>query len=49
MDFVCDYYSYNGDFQNTYLMGEQLTVSRQMKISDVPVGNLLYEISGNVL
>ena len=38
LDFVCDYYSYDGEYQDSYLMGEQMIVSEDMVISDVPVG-----------
>jgi len=38
LDFVCDYYSYEGDYQDSYLLGEQMVVSDEMTISDVPAG-----------
>ncbi|MBR1692311.1 MAG: peptidase C11 [Lachnospiraceae bacterium] len=38
LDFVCDYYSYDGTYQDSYLLGEQLVVSEEMVIGDAPVG-----------
>ncbi len=37
LDLVCDYYSYDGDYQNSYLFGEQLTYKEGMKISNVTI------------
>lgn len=39
IDFVCDYYSYDGDYLDSYKIGEQLTVSGKMTISNVDVGD----------
>lgn len=38
LDFLCDFYSYDGAYQDSYLLGEQMMVSDEMTISDVPVG-----------
>ncbi|MBO6015068.1 MAG: peptidase C11, partial [Lachnospiraceae bacterium] len=38
LDFVCDYYSYQGNYRDSYLLGEQMVVGDEMTISDVPVG-----------
>ena len=35
IDFICDYYSYNGDYQNSYYLGDQLTVDGPLTVSDV--------------
>lgn len=38
IDFVCDYYSYDGTYNDSYYLGEQLTVSdsmAEMEISDL--------------
>ncbi len=36
LEFLCDYYSYDGDYQDSYLLGEALTVSEQgLTVSDV--------------
>ena len=38
LDFLCDYYSYDGEYQDSYFLGEQMTVSEHMEISNVDVG-----------
>ncbi len=35
IDFLCDYYDYNGNFRDSYKIGDQLTVTGELKISDV--------------
>ncbi len=35
IDFVCDYYSYDGEYQDSYMLGEQLVVQDELIISDV--------------
>lgn len=35
IDFVCDYYSYDGEYLDSYLLGEQLVVEDELLISDV--------------
>ena len=37
IDFVCDYYSYDGEYLDSYLLGEQLVVEGALEISDVYV------------
>ena len=34
LDFICDYYDYNGNYIESYYIGNQLTVSENMEISD---------------
>jgi len=38
LDFLCDYYSYAGDYMDSYYLGEQMTVTDNMVISNVDVG-----------
>ena len=38
LDFICDYYSYGGEFIDSYFLGEQMTVTAGMLISNVDVG-----------
>ncbi len=38
LDFLCDYYSYDGEYQDSYFLGEQMTVTENMEISNVDVG-----------
>ena len=46
IDFVCDYYSYDGEYLDSYLFGEQLVVENELFISDVYIdahaANLTY-------
>lgn len=38
LEFLCDYYSYGGAYQDSYLLGEMLTVPEQgLTVSDVPL------------
>lgn len=37
IDFVCDYYSYDGKYQDSYMLGERLVVDGELVISDVYV------------
>ncbi len=38
IDFICDYYSYDGEYTDTYYLGETLTYSKDLKISNTDVG-----------
>ncbi len=38
IDFICDYYSYDGEYTDTYYLGEPLTYSKDLKISNTDVG-----------
>jgi len=38
LEFLCDYYGYDGTYQDSYLMGEPVTVGEEgLSISDVPL------------
>ena len=37
IDFICDYYSYEGEYLDSYMLGEQLIVTGELVISDVYV------------
>lgn len=37
IDFICDYYSYSGEYLDSYMLGEQLIVDGVLSISDVYV------------
>ncbi len=39
IDFLCDYYTYDGVYQDTYYLGETLTVNGTLRISNVPLGD----------
>ena len=42
LDFICDYYSYTGVYEDSYLLGDPMTVTENMEISYVTLddGNL---------
>jgi len=39
IDFVCDYYSKDGVYQDSYLWGEQITYAKDLKLSYVTIGD----------
>lgn len=39
LEFICDYYSYDGEFEDSYYLGEPMTVTANMQISNVSVGD----------
>ena len=49
IDFVCDYYSYDGEYLDSYMFGEQLVVGDELYISDVYINadaaNLTYQFT----
>lgn len=38
IDFLCDYYTYDGEFHDSYLLGETMTVSGTPEVSDMYLG-----------
>ncbi len=38
LDFLCDYYGYDGSFRDSYYLGEQMSVTETMEISNTEVG-----------
>ncbi|MBQ3671023.1 MAG: hypothetical protein II921_06045 [Treponema sp.] len=38
LEFLCDYYSYKGEYQDSYYLGEPMKVTSKMEISNVDVG-----------
>ena len=49
IDFVCDYYSYEGEYLDSYMLGDQLVVGDELYISDVYIdadaANLTYRFT----
>ena len=49
LDFICDYYDYNMNYQDSFLIGDQVTVTDNMTISNTDVGSgachILYRFS----
>ncbi|MDE6091638.1 MAG: peptidase C11, partial [Ruminococcus sp.] len=39
LDFICDFYSYNGEYQDSYYLSDTVTVTDNMTISNVDVGD----------
>ena len=39
LDFVCDFYDYDQNYVDSYMIGEQMTVSGDMEISNTDVGD----------
>ena len=38
LEFLCDYYSYDGDYQDSYLLGDPLIVTEEeLTVGDVPL------------
>jgi len=39
IDFLCDFYDYDGNYENTYKLGEQLTVNGNLEIQQLDLEN----------
>jgi hypothetical protein len=39
IDFLCDFYSYSQEYNDSYYLGEQMTVSGDLMVSNVNIGN----------
>ena len=39
LDFICDYYDYQGNYQSSYYFGETVTVSGDIRVSNVSIGS----------
>jgi hypothetical protein len=38
LDFICDYYGYDGSYLDSYFLGDPMTVTEEMEISNVDIG-----------
>ena len=49
IDFLCDYYSYNGEYLDSYMLGKQMTFSGEWEINNLPIGGegfqMMYRIT----
>ena len=45
LDFICDYYSYDGEYLDSYLLGDQMVVDGELVISDVYVDEAAAELT----
>ena len=39
IDFICDYYAYDGSYLDTYYLGEQLTVSGEPSLANIEIAD----------
>ncbi len=40
LDFLCDYYRYDGSYENTYMLGERLVIGNEgVRVANVPFNN----------
>lgn len=39
IDFICDYYTYGGDFEDSYMLGDPLTVNGELKVRNMSIGD----------
>ncbi len=39
IDFLCDYYTYDGEYNDSYMLGEQITYSSDLSISNIEIGD----------
>ncbi len=45
IDFICDYYSYDGEYLDSYYIGEQITVTDSLKVTDTLINDAKVNIS----
>ncbi len=45
IDFLCDYYTYDGEFIDSYFLGEPMVASGQWRIENLSVGDYGYQMS----
>ncbi len=39
IDFLCDYYTYDGEYSDSYMLGEQITYTSDLAISNIEIGS----------
>ena len=39
LEFICDYYTYDGEYENTYYLGDPMTVSGNLELTNVDLGD----------
>jgi hypothetical protein len=45
IDYLCDYYTYAGQYSNTYYLGDQYVATGQWTVANLSVGNLGYQMT----
>ena len=43
--FLCDYFDYEGNYQDTFQLGEALTLGDQVEITNTPLGNVQVDVT----
>ncbi|MDD4323759.1 MAG: peptidase C11, partial [Eubacteriales bacterium] len=42
IDFLCDFYTYDGEYSDSYYLGDRMTASGDWLIGNAPLGNVQY-------
>lgn len=45
IDFLCDYYTYNGEYSNTYYLNDEYTATGEWVIENLSVGDFNYQMT----
>lgn len=45
IDYLCDYYTYDGEYTDTYFLGDQYTATGEWEIENISVGNKNYQMA----
>ncbi len=45
IDFLCDYYNYDGTFNDSYYLGEQMTATETWEVGDAAIGDVNWQMS----
>lgn len=45
IDFLCDYYTYSGEYKDTYYLGKQYTATGEWRIENLPLSNKKYQMT----
>ena len=45
IDYLCDYYTYEGEYNDTYYLGEQYIATGDWVIENLSVGDLAYQMT----
>ncbi|MDD3921736.1 MAG: peptidase C11, partial [Eubacteriales bacterium] len=45
IDYLCDYYAYDGTYSDSYYLGEQFTATGSWTINNAPVGDMPYSMT----
>jgi len=45
IDFLCDYYTYEGEYNDTYYLGDQYIATREWEIENLSIGNNNYQMT----